>query len=842
MRRWLYRALALASAAVLIGSLSAALFYSLVLRGLPELYSLTDYRPNLVTRVWAADGTLIGEFARERREVVAIERIPDHVVRAFVSSEDDAFYEHEGLDYAGIARAAWANLRAGGIRQGGSTITQQVAKTFLLSSERSWIRKLKDMVLAMRIEEHLNKNEILFLYLNQIYLGSGAYGVQAASRTYFDKDVEELTIAEAALIAGLVPAPSRYTPFRSPERAFARQRFVLRRMREEGYITPEQEVAALEQELEFREAEVDLLRVASRSFVEEVRRYLVDRYGAAEVLTGGLAVRTSLWPAHQLAAYQELRRGLRAQDQRRGYRGPIRNLPLAAWPAELLKLAAVNGPGPWSDGTRLQGLVIGVDAAGKFAHVALGGAELARLRLEELSWAREPDPELDGLDRRNHIKHLRQALKPGYRIEVERTGERVPKPPDPNVADAAGYDPTPVPVWQLYQEPQAEGALVSIAVATDEVRAMVGGYSFDRSQYNRAVQSRRQPGSAFKPIVYAAALKEGDTPATIVYDTPIVYDDKETGGTWKPRNYGRKFYGPITYRQALAKSRNIATVRVTRKIGIDAVMEMARSLGIRAPLERNLGLALGNSEVTLAELVRSYEVFAAGGRETIPVYILEIRDREGTLLEERVPLLTDRSDLEDPNTPRPEAPEIDPILQQLTEQTLSEAEFEADGAAPEARVPDGYAIDPIDAYLMADLLRAVVEEGTGWRARRLRRPVAGKTGTTNNNHDAWFLGFTPGLVAGVWVGFDTARPLGKNEAGSRAAAPIWVAYMERVLREHPPEEFPVPGGIQFTRIDPKTGLLARPTTDAVFQSFREGTAPAEFAPNGDGQRGRPRLD
>ncbi len=842
MRRWIHLAVALTSAVILVGSLTATLFYAVVLRGLPELDSLDDYHPKLVTRIRAVDGTLIGDFSRERREVVAIEQIPDHVVKAFVSSEDASFYEHEGLDYAGIARAAWVNLRAGGIRQGGSTITQQVAKTFLLSSERSWIRKLKDMVLAMKIEEHLKKNQIMFLYLNQIYLGSGAYGIEAAARTYFDKGIAQLSLAEAAVIAGLVPAPSRYSPFRSRKRALARQSFVLRRMREEGYITPDEERDALEYELEFQEPAVEPLRVAASSFVEEVRRYLVRKYGDDEVLTGGLEVRTTLVPAYQLAAYEELRKGLRAHDQRSGFRGPIRSLPFEAWPGALAELAAANGIGPWRKGTRLQGLVIHVDAEGETAYVALGGTGLAKLRLKKIAWAREPDLELDGNDRRSHIRHVRQALKPGYQIEVERIGDRVPEPPDPNATPERPYDPTPVPDWQLFQEPLAEGALVSIDVATDQVQAMVGGYSFDRSQFNRAVQSRRQPGSAFKPIVYAAALKHGDTAATIVYDTPIVYDDAETGGTWKPRNYGRKFYGPITYRQALAKSRNLATVKVTRKIGIDAVMEMAQSLGIRAPLERNLGLALGNSEVTLAELVRSYGVFAAGGREMTPIYILEIRDRDGNLLEEQVPLLTDRSEAEDPNTPEPLEAEIDPVLQQLTEQALSEAEALDDETTQEYMIPDGYSIDPIDAYLMSDLLRSVVEEGTGWRARRLRRPVAGKTGTTNNNHDAWFLGFTPQIVAGVWVGFDTARPLGKNEAGSRAAAPIWVAYLERALAQQPRSDFDVPPGIQFTRIDPKTGLLATPTSDAVFQSFRDGTAPVDFAPNGDGQSGRPRLD
>ena len=815
MKRLIQIVLALGVFLALICVVGIALFYALILRDLPEIQSLKDYEPKLVTRVLSHDGVEVGSFFRERRDIVPIEEMPTHLVHAFIAAEDGAFYEHEGLDYSGIMRAALANIKAGGIAQGGSTITQQVAKTFLLSSERTWLRKIKDMILAMRIEKYLNKNEILYLYLNQIYLGSGAYGVEAAAQTYFAKPVRELTLAESALVAGLVPAPSRYSPRSNPKVAELRKRFVLRRMQEEHFIDQREREKALAQELVFAQAQWEEIRAASAYFVEEVRRYLEHRYGSEKMLTGGLSVVTTLDTERQLDAYRALRRGLRQQDQRQGFRGPIRAVPEEDWPQVLEELANPTSSAPEPGLTLRPGLVLEVDDELQIARLALDPERETTLTLNDVKWAREPDLELDGAI--PWVKRVSQPLKPGYLVWLEQVGEEMPEgaEPDPN----SGLLPEPIPRFALYQQPRVEGALMAMDVSTGQVRTMIGGYSFHRSQFNRAVQSRRQPGSAFKPIIYSAALKQGYTPATIVYDTPIVYEDEESGVTWKPGNYSDKFYGPITLRSALAHSRNVATIKILRDIGIPPVLQMADAIGIRGSLEANLSLALGSSEVTLAELLRAYAAFAAGGRRVTPIFILEVRDRDGKVLEENVPLLAKEQE---------SSSEEESSVEQLLAEIRAAVDREDD---PDALRP-GYVIDPVIAYLITDLLHAVVQEGTGWRAKALRRPVAGKTGTTNNLHDAWFVGFTPEVVTGVWVGYDVAHNLGKNETGSRAAAPIFVDYMKHALKEVPPQEFPVPPGVVFARIDPKTGLLSPPGTEkAVFQPFQEGTVPDEMAPS-----------
>jgi penicillin-binding protein 1A len=824
VRSFIRFAVAVLALGVLASGAALLVFQALILRGLPDLRSLDDYRPNLITRAYSIEGQVIGEFYLERREVVPIERVPAHVVHAFVAAEDDAFYEHEGLDYTSILRAAWANLRAGGIRQGGSTITQQVAKTFLLSSERTLLRKIKDMVLAKQIEDHLDKNEILYLYLNQIYLGSGAYGIEAAAQTYYGKSVEELSIGEAALIAGLVPAPSRYTPFQDMEAAKRHQRSVLRNMFEEGYITTEQRLQAFEEPVLLAERETEELRMSSAYFAEEVRRYLVERFGADEVLTGGLQVWTTLQAEHQQAAYEAVREGLRAHDRRQGYRGPIRAVSSDAWPETLAELTKQNGPGPWDDGARVRALVVELDRKEERARLALGEGQETVLGLEGVAWARHPDPNVDGLGPRGQIRHIHTALKPGYLVELEKLGDAV-------VTLEGGLTET-VPRFRLYQEPLAEGALLSMEIPSGRVPAMVGGYSFARSQFNRVVQSRRQPGSAFKPVIYATALNNDYTRAS------IVYEDLETGARWKPENYEEKFYGPITLREALARSRNIATIKLVRDMGIRAVVRTARSLGIGSPLEPDLSLALGSSEVTLAELLRAYATFPAAGWLVDPVFILEIRDREGDLLEKDVSLFADELNAPEQTQPPERAPrsELERVLAQIREAIEPEEEI----APVEEEV-----LDPVIAYLMVDLLRAVVQEGTGWRIKQLRRPVGGKTGTTNDLYDAWFLGFTPKLVAGAWVGYDAPRNLGKNETGSRAASPIFLEYMQRALANVRPVEFEVPEGVIFARIDRKSGLLADPETEeAVFQSFRDGTTPTKMAPTGQrvGLDLPPRLD
>ena len=818
--------LALGMLGVLGAAVAAAVVYALIFRDLPEIYALDDYRPKLITQLYDRNDQLVGQIAEERRIIVPIEDVPQFVKEAFIAAEDDRFYHHEGLDYPSILRAAWANVRAGGVAQGGSTITQQVAKTFLLSSERTLVRKLKDMVLARRIEQYLQKNQILHLYLNQIYLGSGAYGIQAAAEVYFDKKVGELTLAEAALIAGLVPAPSRYTPRRNFDKARARQEFVLRRMLEQGFIDQTEHDAALAEEIVLAEEPYTDQDEAVAYFTEEVRRYLVAQYGEELVKTGGLSVKTTMDLDAQVSAYRAVRAGLRAHDRRRGYRGPLRNVPKDAWEEALHELASVNAEAAEHPGAIVEALVVEVDDEKGVARLALGNDRETTLDFESVSWAREPDPEWDGAVTK--LKRISQALKPGYHVRLERT----------STADQE-------PAYALFQEPEAEAALFSMDVDRGEVQAIVGGYSFARSQFDRAVQMTRQPGSAFKPIVYATAMQRGYTPASIVYDTPIVYRDS-TGLVWKPGNYSDKFYGPITLRQALAKSRNIATVKVLRDIGISPVIRTARALGIERDLEPNLSLGLGASEVTLAELVRAYATFAANGKRTEPVFLLEVRDREGELLEERVRLF-DALELIGEGADG-EAPPPDLSQPEIAEEILEELTEEVDRADDPESPPPGYGLDPVTAYLMTDMLRAVVTEGTGFRAREIGRPTAGKTGTTNDLKDAWYIGFSPQIVAGVWVGYDEAKNLGRNETGSRAASPIFVDYAAHVLERMPRTDFPVPeDGIVFARIDRETGKIACPgDPKAVFQPFREGTVPEETAAcngaNGSSVRRPIRLD
>jgi len=883
VRRLIRIAVALASLGVIAAFGAAAVFFVLVMRDLPEIYSLRDYRPNLITRVMAVDGTEIASISRERRIVVPIEEIPEHTVQAFISAEDEAFYEHEGIDYTSILRAAWANVRAGGVAQGGSTITQQVAKTFLLTADRTVVRKLKDMVLARRIEQNLQKNEILYLYLNQIYLGSGAYGVESAARTYFDKPVAELDLAESALIAGLVPAPSRYTPRKRPEVAKRRQLFVLRQMLQNGFISEEERAAAVDQPLAYVTPQRDEAVASAAYFTEEVRRHLVERYGEKRVLTGGLTALTTLDVHAQFAAQRAVKRGLRAHDRRAGYRGPIRLVPEEEWPAVMAELSGLDpnapadadaeagadpnepldpfdlqalaeaideavaeaepqpemppvsaAPPEEQNGDVVRALVTEVDDENEVVTLALGNGRTTQLELEDLKWAREPDPSRDGAIPR--VRRVSQALKLGYLVDLERVGERVAEGADQLEDPLAGV----VPKYALFQEPLTQGALLSMELATGEVRAMIGGYSFGRSQFNRAVQMHRQPGSAFKPIIYAAALERGYTPASIVYDTPIVWEDPNTGVAWKPRNYSTEFYGPITLRHALAHSRNIATIKILREIGIKPVIEMAHAVGVDADLEPNLSLALGTSEVTLTEIVKTYATFAAGGRVIEPVFVLEVRDRDGELLEENVPLMHGPR-LVEPNA-EPEPPDLEEIAARIR--------ASIDRLDDEEALPEGYGVRPVTAYLMTDLLRSVVQDGTGFRVKRgLRgRSIAGKTGTTDDQFDAWFIGYSPSVVTGAWVGYDVARTLGTNETGSRAASPIFIEYMQHALDGRPREEFSVPSGVQFVKVDEKTGLLFCPSRpdQARFMPFAEGTEPSERAPCGDQRNGRrqrrPRLD
>ncbi len=748
-------------------------FYFYFTRDLPSVSVLSEYKPNLITRVYSRDGEVIGEFYIERRIVVPLQRMPEHLVNAFIAAEDAKFFEHKGIDYLGILRALYKNLKSGRIVQGGSTITQQVARSFFLSPEKTLSRKIREAILAHRIESRLTKEEILYLYLNQIYLGNGAYGVQAASEIYFGKDVSELTIAEAALLAGLPKAPSRYSPYTNPSLARMRQEFVIKRMLEEGFINRKQAEEALREKLILKPRRPRNLWVGPY-FTEYVRRYVEEKYGDSMLYKGGLNIYTTLDVRLQKIANRAVDYGRRAYDKRRGFRGAEKVLLTREEIAPFLKKVEERiKKYPIEPGRIYKALVLGVDRKSRSVIVAIGTSHRGIIRYQDLKWARlyNPTNDPDGGELVTNPLHL---FHPGDVIEV-----RIKALPE--------EDYMLIPCT-LEQEPLIEAALLVMDPQTGYVLAMVGGSDFSKTQFNRAIQSRRQPGSAFKPIIYAAALDRGFTPATVVVDSPLVFEEVKEEGKgldWKPRNFEERFHGPTTIREALAKSRNVVTVKVLKSIGVDYVVSYARRLGIESALSRDLSIALGSSGVSLLELVRAYSTFANLGKRPEPLFITRIEDRYGNVLEEHAPHAED-------------------------------------------------AISPQTAYIITNLLQGVVERGTGWRARALKRPVAGKTGTTNNLNDAWFIGYVPHLVAGVWVGYDDERPLGRNETGSRAAAPIWVRFMKEALKGVPPENFPIPDGVEFVKIDPKTGLLATPSTkDPVFEVFKVGTAPKKFSSSED---------
>jgi penicillin-binding protein 1A len=711
---------------------------------LPPVDQILHYRPPVTTRIYSDDGTLVGEFYVERRYLVPLETIPQHVRLAFLGAEDADFYQHRGVDPTGIVRALLANVLHGQVVQGGSTITQQVVKQLLLTPERSYERKVKELILALRLETKLSKDDILYLYLNQIYFGGGAYGVAAAAREFFDCGVEDLTIAQAALLAGLPQAPSRYDPQRRPQAAIARQRHVLQRMREQRFITDDQYRAAVAEQLVFAPRR-PATYLAAPWYVEHVRRLLEERYGGTAPYQLGLQVYTAVDVNLQRAAEDAVRAGLRDLDARQGFRGPVHHVDPRKLDGFLAREAATKP----LDAGRARGVVVDVRPQGLAIRTAW---EQGILPVSALTWGTRKLPPT--------------AFKPGDVIAVTVTEEAV--------GGASRF--------ALDQEPQVEGALVAMDPYTGEVKAMVGGYDFRRSQFNRAVQAKRQPGSAFKPLIYSAAIEHGYTPASIVLDAPITLDAGGNQPPWMPRNYENKYYGPTPLRWALARSLNTVTVRLVDAMGIKEVLRSLPRFGLQGPLPRNLSIALGSAEVTPLELVRAYGVFATGGKRFDPIFITRVTDREG-------------NPLEFGNT----RPHFERVMNAAT------------------------------AYVITSMLETVVQHGTGRKAGELGRPVAGKTGTTNDTHDAWFIGYTPDLLAGVWVGFDSERSLGKTETGGHAAAPIWTEFMKKALADRPVIDFPVPDGVTFAQIDRATGLRAVSGTDAELEVFVAGSEPKESA-------------
>ncbi len=831
--------IAFAALAGLLG-LGLAGLWTWVTSDLPDLREIEDYRPPLTSRVFDRRGELIGEFYEQRRQLTPMSEIPEVVVAAFLAAEDDTFYEHGGVDFVSMLRAAWVTLTTDET-QGASTITQQLAKNLLLSSERTYTRKAKEAVLARRIEERFDKDEILWRYLNHIYFGSGAYGVTEAARTYFDKPLAELTPSEAALIAGLPKAPSKFSPYLNPERAEERRVYVLGRMREVGFLDEATHQASLAAKPVLKSPDPSAFEAAAY-VTEEVRRRLVAELGNEFVLRGGLRIETTIDLALQRAAVRALRSGVEALDQRRGYRGALRKLPPDAIPAELPKLAQENAltegaPPPDAFFARPRaGVVLAVSDAKQVARVAFGAGVEATVSLDAAKWAHPKRPGTHGAV----IGKLSQALAVGdvAQFAVARPGPDAK--PDAPLAAA------------LYQVPDVQGALLSFEVTSGDLLALVGGYDFASSEFDRATQARRQAGSAFKPIVYAAALANGFTPATIVYDRPAVYDDG-SGALWRPENYGREFLGRLTLTEALARSINNAAVYILKDVGVTPTIELARALGVESPLDTGLSLALGTSSLTLLELTRAYGVFASGGRRVEPRLIARVLDREGKVVIESVPL--------DGPLAKPENEAKAELEAQLAradaaadgalvvpEGEASEA-LDAEGAGlasgpprepveeiveerpfPKLPVPKGYTLAPAHAFVVAQTLRAPIEHpnGTAGRVRSLGPNLAGKTGTTNDQTDAWFVGFSPEVVTGVWVGIDARDVLGPKETGGKAALPIWMDFMKVALADRKPSEPEPPNGVSVLRVDTKTGKLAsEPNKYVMTQAFLTGTEPLE---------------
>lgn len=744
-------------AVVAILGISGYVFY--LMAKLPRVDRLADYKPPIVSQVFGDDGSLVGEFYLERRIVVPINKMPRKLIQAFVAAEDSNFYSHKGIDYLGIVRAAFKNILTMSKKEGASTITQQVTKSMLLSPEKKFSRKIKEAILAKRMEERLSKDEILYLYLNQIYLGSGAYGVQAAAETYFGKDVEQLNLAEISMLAGLPKAPNAYSPIKHLDKARERQAYVLERMTKEGYITAAEADHARKTPIVLQPMK-KVNNEQSAYFLEYLRIQLEQKYGEDQLYKGGLKIYTTMNASMQRAAYESLRKGLKEVDKRQGYRGPVKYLPEGEVEAFCSKVEDSIDSVTLKTGETYQGVVVGFNPEKGEALIRVGDRR-GILTRKNMSWAGR----LGMLNHYGKPEKGTRALALGSVLEVSVVT------PEQNKEGAQ---------FALDQTPEVQAALVSIDPRSGGVKAMVGGYDFRKSQFNRAMQAKRNAGSAFKPIIYAAALDKGLTPATIIEDEPVEYPDG-AGGIWKPQNYDREFRGPVTMREALTYSINIVSVKIMDQIGAQYTAEYARKLGFTSPIPANLALALGAASVSPFEMTSAYAVFANHGVLTPEYFITKVTDTDGTILQE---------------TP------------------------------PPAPVP---VISPETAYVITNLMQSVVSSGTGHQASLIGRPVAGKTGTTNGAKDAWFIGYIPQLVTGVWVGYDQERSLGSGGTGGQAAAPIWGDFMEKAVMSLPVEDFAAPENVSFVLINPRTGKLAKEgTAGAVMECFIKGTEPSSY--------------
>ena len=780
---------------------TTAYVFSTIAKDTPEIKRIADYRPLGVTQIISLENgqsKVMAEFYKERRYLVPYDQIPQKLVQAFLSAEDSTFFEHQGVNFFAIIRAAIANFLAGQVVQGGSTITQQIAKSLYLSPKRDLLRKVKELFLAFQLEKNLAKEEILYLYLNQIYLGSGAYGVQAAARTYFHKDLNKMTVAEMALIAGLPTAPGKYSPLLSPKKAKERQLYVLKRMKENKYISENEQKASAKEKVRIYVNDGTEKHLAPH-FVEHVRRHLAQKYGDKALYEEGMTVMVPGGAKYYEYATEALESGLEDFDQRKGYRGPIKNLEQREW--------EITKEGLRKDLTK---------EYFPFRYLTENGA----LDLEEA--IRDYDPTYEKALGGKKVKALVTQVFPDKKYATASIGLATIQIPFDGVKWAFpvgtfGKSPKAINdvlhpgdlVWtkitsfakdgwrgRLVQIPEVEGALYSVDIQTGQVLAMIGSYDFERSQFNRAVQAKRQVGSTFKPIVYSAAVERGYTPATIIVDSPIVFEDAENG-TWKPENYEEKFYGDTTFRQALIESRNIPTIKIVQDIKVGSVINQAKRMGLEGPFPQDLSISLGSANVSLQDMVHAFTAFPLQGRPFRAIPFQKIIDRDGRVLETIQDQKVDQADLKE---------KVDTV------------------AAPYAPTMPGLRLDPRVAYIMTHLMKEVVQFGTAGKANAVGRPLAGKTGTTQDFRDAWFMGFSPQVVTGVWVGYDDQRTLGHAESGANVALPIWIKYMEKALKGYAPDDFTAPDGITFVNIDGKTGKRSD-APRAIKEAFIIGTEP-----------------
>ena len=778
-------------------------YFAFLMVSLPKVDRLADYRPPIVSQVFGDDGSLVGEFYLERRKVVEVNKIPRRLIQAFVAAEDANFYQHKGIDYLGILRAVVKNVIHLRKKEGASTITQQVAKSMLLTPEKKFSRKLKEAILATRMEKKLSKDEILYIYLNQIYMGAGSYGVQLAAETYFAKNVEQLNLAEMAMLAGLPKAPNNYSPIKHMDKARERQAYVLERMVKEGYITQAEADHAKSTPIVIQSMK-KVNNDQSAYFLEQIRQELEAKYGEERLYKDGLRIYTTMNAEMQKGAYDAVVSGLKALDKRQGFRGALRYLAEAEVDPFCKKVEEGIDYASLRQGGSYQGVVTGVDLAKGDVTVRVGD-RIGVIPKKNLSWAGK----LSLLGSYGKPKEKGKELPLGSVIEVQVV--------TPDV-DRKGA------VFSLDQSPEVQAAIYAMDPTSGGVKAMVGGYDFKKSQFNRALQARRNPGSAFKPVIYAAALDKGMTTASIIEDSPAEYDSGKEKA-WKPKNYDNIYRGNVTMREALTNSINIVSVKILETIGVGTAVEFAKKLGIASPLEANLTLALGASSVTPQELTAAYGVFAAGGYRVTPYFITKVTDRDGKVLEEYKPQAVPAFSNNTSAVRITLTGKADEAGKEETPAETKPAEAKPSGS-PTAPLQ---VVSPEVSYIITNLMQSVVTSGTGQRAKAVGRPVAGKTGTTNDMKDAWFVGYIPQLVAGVWVGFDQERSLGASGSGGQAAAPIWTEFMQRAVAGLPARSFTPPANVTFATINPKTGRLAKEGSEgSVQECFISGTEPTSY--------------